>query len=95
MDASAFQIGTRNAATQLRRLSSSCLYSTPVQEMPVAVVAETAVDTDGNISATDFIFSEISAHDVRDVNQICVRCCVHMRLVLTSHLFLFFFSIIS
>eukprot|EP00984_Skeletonema_dohrnii_P009652 scaffold3697_cov142-Skeletonema_dohrnii-CCMP3373.AAC.7 len=70
MGALAFQIGSSSSrphiatisSSQLPRApSSSSLYSTPMKDLPAAV------DTDSDGSTTDFIFSEISTNDVRNL----------------------------
>jgi len=70
MGASAFQIGSSSSrphiatisSSQLPRApSSSSLYSTPMKDFPAAV------DTESDGSTTDFIFSEISTNDVRNL----------------------------
>ena len=66
---SAFQTGNRGrpqtvtvSSSKLPHVShsSSRLYSTPMKDLPTA-----AADTESNVSTTDFIFSEISSHNVR------------------------------
>lgn len=70
MYSSAFQIIGNNGPVTARRpcriLPSSCLYSTPVQDITADADtdADAAIDTEVKFSATDFILSEISTHDV-------------------------------
>ena len=72
MYSSAFQIIGNNGPVTARRhcriLPSSCLYSTPVQDITADADTDTdtdaAIDTEVKFSATDFILSEISTHDV-------------------------------
>lgn len=68
MYSSAFQIIGNNGHVTARRpcrlLPSSCLYSTPVQDITADADTDAAIDTEVNFSATDFILSEISTHNV-------------------------------
>ena len=70
LHSSAFQIignkGPLTARRPCRLLPSSCLYSTPVQDITADTDTDNdaAIDTEVKFSATDFILSEISTHDV-------------------------------